>query len=95
MYRLQLTPKFQRAYKKLSKKDKRLGSLVDERLELLRGNPKDSKLRSHVVYRDSYLGTIWSSRVNGDVRILWSYDNQKRLTIILLKVGGHDEVYRF
>jgi mRNA-degrading endonuclease YafQ of YafQ-DinJ toxin-antitoxin module len=83
---------FKRDYKKLIKNNRALEGKIDEVLDLLSLNPKDSTLRSHKV-RLHYFGEVWSTRVTGDIRILWDHDEDNQQVILLLTIGGHDYVY--
>lgn len=89
------TPKFQRDLKKFRKKNKNLFRLILKTLDYLRFDPKLPALKSHVVgYSKTHKMSVWSSWVTGDVRILWCYTKDNSLALILVRVGGHDEVYR-
>lgn len=92
-YKIQITEAFNNRYVKLVKKDKILMRRINKTIELLRQNPFYPGLHSHIVDEDFYYGNIYSSRVTGDIRILWAFDPKQRLVLILLKVGGHDYVY--
>lgn len=92
-YKIQITEAFNNRYVKLVKKDKILMRRINKTIELLRQNPFYPGLQSHIVDEDFYYGNIYSSRVTGDIRILWAFDPKQRLVLILLKVGGHDYVY--
>jgi mRNA-degrading endonuclease YafQ of YafQ-DinJ toxin-antitoxin module len=36
---------------------------------------------------------FYSSRVTGDIRIIWQFDEYNQINIIMVDFGGHDEVY--
>jgi len=42
----------------------------------------------------SVLGEVCSSRITGDIRLIWEYNQENEIEIILLTIGGHDRVYR-
>lgn len=84
---------FKRDYKKLIKNNPVLECKIDEVLDLLSLDPKDPTLRSHKVRLHAF-GEVWSTRVTGDIRILWDYDEDDERIILLLTIGGHDYVYR-
>lgn len=93
-YNLKKTRRFSREYKKISKKNISLGKKIFNALELLCIDPFDSKLRTHRVNIPD-LGRVYSSRVSGDVRIVWSLEGKNE--IVLYRVGGHSgskNVYR-
>lgn len=92
MFVLEAKTSFKRAYKKLTKKNLVLRDKIDEVLEKLALNPQDKSLGSHKVASAKF-GWVWSCRVNGDIRILWEYDQNDGVVILLLTVGGHDQVY--
>ncbi len=94
MYSFYKTPKFQRKLKKIGKKNKILLDLILRTLAELRLDPKSSGLESHLVGHQPDVGNIWSSRVTGDTRIKWAYSKELHNTLILMQVGGHDDVYR-
>jgi mRNA-degrading endonuclease YafQ of YafQ-DinJ toxin-antitoxin module len=91
-YILEPTAPFRRDVKRLTKKDKGLAKLLDKKLEMLSRNHEHQSLLTHKIDQTSY-GSIYSSRVNGDIRVLWSFDADDTIIILLLKLGGHDEVY--
>jgi len=88
MFKLVLTPTFFKVYKSLIKKNPRLKTKITKSLKDLAKNPKDPVLKSHKV-NTSKFGLIWASKVTGDLRIIWDYDKAKRLTILILSLGGH------
>lgn len=92
-FKIRPTRYFFRSYKKLVKKNKSLSNRVDQVIEQLKTNPFQSGLRSHQVGANKEIGTLWSSRVTGDIRIIWAFDRNENLIIILVKIGGHDDVY--
>lgn len=80
---------FAKKYKKLINKDKNLKIKIDSVLETLSQNPKDSKLNSHKV-KTTKFGECFSSSITGDLRLIWSYNDNGELEIIdLLDIGGH------
>lgn len=52
----------------------------------LRENPFNSRLYAHFV-RISSLGKVYSSRVTGDIRVLWFFKDNG--VIVLYRIGGH------
>ncbi|MBU0619257.1 hypothetical protein KKD62_03415 [Patescibacteria group bacterium] len=34
-------------------------------------------------------GERWASSVTVDLRVIWDYDRKKKLTILVLSLGGH------
>ena len=93
---LELTPEFIKDYQKLVKKNKLLIKSFEKALELLVKNPKHNSLRSHKV--DTLDNEdVWSSSVTGDIRVIWIYDKDQKMVIVLLETGTHsgtNKVYK-
>jgi mRNA-degrading endonuclease YafQ of YafQ-DinJ toxin-antitoxin module len=83
MFSVEFSRYFQKQYKKLIKNNKNLEVRIDVALTKLIENPENV---SHKV------GDFWSCRVTGEIRIIWEYKNDE-LVLLLLKIGGHDQVY--
>ena len=101
MFTLQATKKFLRKYTKLIKLNPEIEERFNTVFDTLAENPTDSRRGSHkVIAVDG--SKVFSSRVTGDIRIVWRYvetkDGEKELQIIsLIDVGGHEggkKVYR-
>lgn len=86
-YKVQTTQKFERSLKKIIKKDKNLSRLIIETLKKLGKSPFSQGLNTHKVQSRKY-GIVYSSKVTGDIRILWVLDKNETI-IITLTVGGH------
>jgi len=88
MYHLFPTKYFLRKAKKVLN-----SKIKKERLELtlksLEENPFSNKLFTHKVQSRKY-GLMYSSKVTGDLRIIWNFDKDDNLILLLLDVGGHD-----
>ena len=87
--RLVTTPNFERARKKLLRKNKVTRSKLELALQLLNRNPNHPSLSTHLVkvYKhDVY--RYYASRVDFSYRILWYFDAAQR--IVLTAVGPHD-----
>jgi mRNA-degrading endonuclease YafQ of YafQ-DinJ toxin-antitoxin module len=87
-YQLIYTKHFSFSIKKLVKKDRKLGDKIIKTLKILQNNPFDQKLLSHKVNARIYK-TNWSSRVSGDIRIIWNFSSDDKLIILLLNIGSH------
>lgn len=48
----------------------------------------DKRLITHKVGTKN-LGKRYSSRVDGDLRLIWDFDENDRLILLLLDIGGH------
>lgn len=88
MYKLEFSQYFKKSYKKYVRNNKILKLKVDKTLKILASNPFHSSLRSHKVTSKS-VGEAWSIWVTGDIRIIWRYDNERALVIILHAIGSH------
>jgi mRNA-degrading endonuclease YafQ of YafQ-DinJ toxin-antitoxin module len=83
MFTAEFSKYFQKQYKKLIKNNQILETKIDTALTKLLDDPETT---SHKV------GQYWSCRVTGDIRIIWQYKDDE-LVLLLLKIGGHDELY--
>ncbi len=83
---INLTPQYRNQIKKITKKNSRLVAKVVATLKKLRMDPLGLGLRTHIVNTSS-IGKVYSSRVNGDIRILWRFENGD--IILLLTIGGY------
>jgi addiction module RelE/StbE family toxin len=88
VYRINTKPSFDKTYKKLIKKDAALKSKVQKVFELLSENPNYPSLKSHKVQTPNF-GECWSSRVTGDIRLIWDFDEDDNVIILVLDIGGH------
>ena len=87
------TKGFGKKYKKLTKNNKKLTEILIQKISDLSEDPLLPSLLSHKVTTPKF-GECFSSRVTGDIRIIWRYDSYNQLEILeLLDLGGHDEVY--
>jgi mRNA-degrading endonuclease YafQ of YafQ-DinJ toxin-antitoxin module len=85
-YNLQATTRFQREYKKVVKPNTLLEKKFVSVIEKLSVNPYMKSLKTHVVNIRGF-GRLYSSRVTGDIRILWNFKDDN--LIILHRIGGH------
>ncbi len=90
MYKIAATKPFDRQYQKLIKKNKELIQNFIDVVEKLRINPFQSTLKTHKVMSRKY-GEAYSSSITGDLRLIWCFDNEQILIIILLDIGSHSE----
>lgn len=96
MYTIDFTIKFVRDYKKFTGKNKSLKDLIDKKLLSLINDPFTSEFKTHKVKTHLY-NYSYSSRISGDIRILWNIDQNNKLNIIALSLGGHtgqNKVYK-
>ncbi|HLB60791.1 MAG TPA: hypothetical protein VJL83_04270 [Patescibacteria group bacterium] len=92
MFTLRFSKRFKRNARKYGQKNQEFIEIIDDTLDRLRIDPGDPVLRSHrVTSRDA--GVCWSSRVTGDIRILWDYtqfkDTLGTAIIEILDIGSH------
>lgn len=83
-----ITRTFQISYLKLLQKNENIRIKVEKVVHLLEVNPFYPGLRTHKVSTRKY-GEMYSSRVTGDLRIIWSFDKSDTVRILLLDLGGH------
>ena len=91
IYNIQPSPRFDKKFKKLVKKNVEIKSKVGKFLHLLASNPKYPSLKSHQINHSEF-GKVWSSWVHDDLRVLWKHEGEV-IVILLLDIGSHDEVY--
>ncbi len=87
-YKLNFSRHFQKRFKQITEKNKFLEAKIVKTLEILQTDPKYSSLHSHKVETLNY-GERWSSRVTGDIRIIWDFDEDNNVVILVLDIGGH------
>lgn len=96
MYKLRFSDYFDKKYQKLVKNNPQIIQRVDKTLRILQENPKHPGLKSHLVNHED-LGKVWSSSVTRDIRIIWMYDQDNVMILLILNIGGHsgsNSVYR-
>jgi mRNA-degrading endonuclease YafQ of YafQ-DinJ toxin-antitoxin module len=87
-FELILTATFLKRYDKVIRKNKELSKRVRKVIDLLRTDPFYSSLKAHKVNARNF-GVKWSSRVTGDIRIIWEFDKSDNLVIYALSIGSH------
>lgn len=93
---LRSTRQFDKRYKELIGKNKKLGKRIIKALALLRQNPFYQSLKTHRVATRNF-GQRLSSWVTGDIRVIWDFDDEQTSVIVLLDIGRHsgaEKVYR-
>jgi mRNA-degrading endonuclease YafQ of YafQ-DinJ toxin-antitoxin module len=86
---------FVKKYSKLVAKNPNIQKPIEKVIILLTENPKNPALGSHKVNSPKF-GQCISSRITGDIRLIWRYKDITRLEIEILQlidIGGHGEVY--
>lgn len=88
------TPTYDETYKKLIKGDLEKEKRTKKAIKLMRTDPFYPSLKSHKVTTRNF-GQKWSSWITGDLRIIWDFDPEQQLVILLLALtihsGGHKE----
>lgn len=93
MFDLLTTNNYDETYANVTKRDKILQKRVQKALKLLRQDPFHPSLKSHKVATRNF-GERWSSWITGDLRIIWDFDEEQRLTILLLALTEHSGTHR-
>ena len=93
MYTPVSTPTYDTSYKKLIKGDLEKEKRAKKAVKLMRIDPFYPSLKTHKVNTRNF-GEKWSSFVTGDLRIIWDFDEKKKLIIILLAVTKHSGSHR-
>lgn len=86
-YIIHRTKSFNRVLRSLVKKNNPLLKYFEKAVKALGVDPFSAGLKSHKVNSLQY-GEVYSSRVTGDIRILWDFDRDGNV-ILLLTVGGN------
>ena len=82
MYKLEPTKVFEKGLRKLSVNEQRA---VAEKLTIMTQNPFHPSIRTKKVQR---LKNVFECNVNMDIRILWTYKDDR--LILLIDTGRHD-----
>ncbi len=93
MFTLVFTKNFDGTYKQITKDNKELEKKIRKALHFLEQDPFYSSLKTHKANTKSF-GEKWSSWATGDIRIIWDYDSENRLIILLLDIGGHSGIHK-
>lgn len=93
MYILRFATSFSPSYKSLIKGNIELEKRIEKAIKLIRTDPFYPSLKTHKANTKRF-GEKWSSWATGDIRIIWDYDSEERLVIILLDVGKHSGTHK-
>lgn len=88
MYKLEFTRFSSRKYSKLIKNNRSIKDRLNKAFKLLSDDPFSQKLRTHKVLSRKY-GKVNSSRVTGDLRIVWVFKKGGMTVLEILDIGGH------
>ena len=92
--RLVVTPKFQRAYRKLVKRERVLQTRIDAMLSQMERDVFAPELGTHKL--SGALSGLWAASCGYDCRVIFSLETDPGSgleVILLLDIGSHDEVY--
>lgn len=93
MFTLIFTRNFDETYKQVIKGNQELEKKITKAFHFLAQDPHYPSLKTHKTNTINY-GEKWSSWVTGDIRIIWDYDSEERLVIILLDIGKHSRAQK-
>jgi mRNA-degrading endonuclease YafQ of YafQ-DinJ toxin-antitoxin module len=96
MFKIVFVDGFEKYFKKIIQKDPILIKKFYKTIALLSQDPNYPSLQSHKVDIIGY-NEVWVSRITGDIRIVWFYDEKKQLVINCIKLGTHggaNQVYK-
>ncbi len=82
------TARFSKNFLKLFKRQRKIKILVEKKIELFLLDPNHNSLRLHKVSVDG--DEAWSISIDMKIRVLFIYEENG---IVLVNIGGHDEVY--
>jgi len=87
------TPTFDKAYKKIIKGDLEKEKRTKKAIKLMRTDPFYPSLKSHKVKTRNF-GEKWSSWITGDLRIIWDFDPEEKMRIMLFVIVTHTGTHR-
>lgn len=96
MYVLEFLDEFWKAYNKLTKGNAILQKQFLKALEQISQDPFYPSLKTHKVDTKKY-DKVFSSSISGDVRIIWIFNKDQELTILILETGthsGNNKIYK-
>ena len=94
MHELVLTPRFERAFRRLTAKNPALQSQIEATLHRMAENLADPLLKAHRL--SGQLAGLFACSVAYDCRIVFSkqkYPKSGAETLLLINIGTHEEVY--
>ena len=93
MYVLRFVSTYPPTHKALIKGNKVFEKRTEKALKLLKKDPFYPSLKSHKVNTRNF-GEKWSSRVAGDLRIIWDFNEKEKRIIILSAITKHSGSHR-
>ncbi len=88
MYSIFPTKAFSRKAKKILR-TKQLQESFKRSIAIFEINPFAKGLFTHKVQSRKY-GLMYSSKVTGDIRLIWNFDENNMILILLFDIGGHE-----
>lgn len=79
---------FDASYRRVTKGNKELKKRVLKVIDLLQEDPFYPSLKTHKVNTRIH-GVRYSSMVTGDIRLIWDFDTDDKVRIIVINIGGH------
>ncbi len=93
MYVLRFANTFPPTFKALIKRHEEYEKRTNKALRLLKNDPFYPSFNSHKV-KTRHFGEKWSSWVTGDLRIIWDFDKEEKMRIILFAIVTHTGTHR-
>ena len=96
-YKIVTTKYFDKKLAKLLNSLPDLAQVINEIIIKLSINPWDPSLKTHKVNAIVSKDKVRSSSVTGDIRIIWDFDENNNLIIVMLTIGSHsgsNKVYK-
>ena len=94
MRELALTPRFERAFRRLTAKNSALQSQIEATLQRMAKNLADPRLKTHRL--SGQLAGLHACSVAYDCRIVFSKQKHSKTgaeTLLLINIGTHEEIY--
>ena len=94
MHELVLTPKFERAFRRLVRRNPMLQPQIEEVLRRMAVNLADPRLKPH--HLSGQLAGLHACSAGYDCRIVFAKQKHPKTgaeVLLLLNIGSHDEVY--
>jgi addiction module RelE/StbE family toxin len=94
MHELVLTPRFERAFRRVVRKHPALQSLIEKTLRRMAANLADPRLKTH--HLSGQLAGLYACSVAYDCRIVFAKASHPKTgteTLVLVNIGSHEEVY--
>lgn len=88
MYQIKQSKSFTKSLKKLVKLHRIDVDKINDIFFLLAKDPFAKSLKTHKVNSKNH-GMQYSSRIDGDLRLIWNFDSENNLVIIIADIGGH------